>query len=450
MLLMKKYLLLLLLACSFTAHSYSQAATALNFDGINDVVSVAVKPALNISSAITLEAWIKPIKITGVQDVICKSSSSANNGYIFPRTPNGWTSIDFLLNFNGFGFRTLSVPYGKSKANQWHHVAATYDGFKMRTYIDGVLAGEFSFAGTITVNNNPLTLGGHPGFPSECYGGDIDEARIWNRALTQCEITNNMNCEPNPSLQNGLAAYYRLNQGDVNAPNPGVTTVIDESGNGADGTTQNFALTGSSSNWSAGTVSSVTCPVFTPPVVSIGSAETVVPVGGTISLYADGGSSYSWTGPNGFTSTDQNPVLTGVPASAGGTYTVAITAGTCTVSLSTIVTVAQLAGGLDFDGVNDHVVIPNSPTFNTQQFTIESWIFPTGGPTAVQNVFSKSSRFISNGYKFPKTDDRWATVSFELYINNQWEILTVAIFLTRSINGATWRPRMMDFICGYT
>jgi hypothetical protein len=222
----------------------------------------------------------------------------------------------------------------RAKANQWHHVAATYDGFKMRVYIDGVLAGELSFAGTITVNNNPLTLGGHPGFPNEYYGGAIDEARIWNRALTQCEIANNMNCEVNPALQTGLAAYYRFNHGLLNLPNLGVTTVSDLSGNNCDGTLQNFGLLGLLSNWTAGNVSSTSCPVFIAPVVSVSAAQNTVPVGGDISLMASGGTAYSWTGPNGFTSTQQNPVITGVPASAGGTYTCAITAGGCVVSVS--------------------------------------------------------------------------------------------------------------------
>jgi hypothetical protein len=39
------------------------------------------------------------------------------------------------------------------------------------------------------------------------------------------------------------------------------------------------------------------------------------------------GTVFSWTGPNGFTSAQQNPVITGASASANGTYTVTVRTG---------------------------------------------------------------------------------------------------------------------------
>ncbi|UOK41304.1 MULTISPECIES: PKD-like domain-containing protein [Flavobacterium] len=48
---------------------------------------------------------------------------------------------------------------------------------------------------------------------------------------------------------------------------------------------------------------------------------------------------YSWTGPNGFTSTDQNPSIPSITAAGSGTYSVTITTSTCTTVLSTPVTV---------------------------------------------------------------------------------------------------------------
>src|SRR5690348_11614019 len=74
---------------------------ALNFDGTNDNVLINSSSSLNITTNITLEAWIYATKNSGVQNVICKSSNSSNNGYIFPRTDDGWNSFVFYLHVNG-------------------------------------------------------------------------------------------------------------------------------------------------------------------------------------------------------------------------------------------------------------------------------------------------------------------------------------------------------------
>jgi gliding motility-associated-like protein len=60
--------------------------------------------------------------------------------------------------------------------------------------------------------------------------------------------------------------------------------------------------------------------------------------GGTINLTASAiaGATYAWTGPNGFTSTQQNPVIPNATAAAGGTYSVAVTVNGCPSSPATV------------------------------------------------------------------------------------------------------------------
>lgn len=73
-------------------------------------------------------------------------------------------------------------------------------------------------------------------------------------------------------------------------------------------------------------------------------------LGGTLNLTASttsAGATYSWTGPNSFTSNQQNPSITGATAAAAGTYTVVITANGCSTTLTTTVSVGS---------------VPNAPT----------------------------------------------------------------------------------------
>ena len=228
---------------AWIASPIQYAANALSFDGIDDVVVIPAAGSLDITTAITLEAWVYPTKNSGVQNVINKSGNAANTGYIFPRTDDGWAHAVIYLHIGGW--RTLSAVY--PSLNAWHHLAATYDGATIKLYIDGVLSASQAQTGTITTNSNPLTLGNQTGF-SEYFGGSADEFRVWNVARTQAQIQAGMNTEIDPLTQTGLVSYYTANQGVAGGANTGMITVIDQTGTN-NATLTNFASSGAVSNF---------------------------------------------------------------------------------------------------------------------------------------------------------------------------------------------------------
>lgn len=231
---------------SWVASPIQFTANALSFDGADDFVEIYDTALLDITTAITLEAWVYPISNAGVQNVICKSSQTINTGYIFPRTDDGWANTSFYLHLDG-GWNVVTAAY--PSLNEWHHLAATYDGATMKIYIDGVLSASQAATGTITTNNNSLVLGDQPGY-SEVYGGAADDIRVWNTARTAAEIMNGMSRELNPSTASGLVTYFTMNQGISSGTNTGLTTVIDQMGN-QNGVLNNFSLSGASSNYVA-------------------------------------------------------------------------------------------------------------------------------------------------------------------------------------------------------
>jgi hypothetical protein len=81
------------------------------------------------------------------------------------------------------------------------------------------------------------------------------------------------------------------------------------------------------------------------------SSDSPVCDGTTLHLYASAvaGATYAWTGPNGFTSSAQNPTLANVTTAAAGTYSVTATVNGCTSAAgTTVVTVnSPPAGGAD-------------------------------------------------------------------------------------------------------
>ncbi|MBI4944760.1 MAG: PKD domain-containing protein, partial [Bacteroidetes bacterium] len=73
------------------------------------------------------------------------------------------------------------------------------------------------------------------------------------------------------------------------------------------------------------------------PVAPTAGSNSPICIGVDLSLTASStGITYSWTGPNGFTSTSQNPVISAATTDASGTYSVIATAGGCTGTAGTV------------------------------------------------------------------------------------------------------------------
>ena len=85
----------------------------------------------------------------------------------------------------------LSGPTA-NPVNAWTYVALTYDGATVRLYINGTQVASRAATGAIQTTNSPLWIGGNSPY-GEYFQGLIDEARVYNRALTQAEIQSDMN-----------------------------------------------------------------------------------------------------------------------------------------------------------------------------------------------------------------------------------------------------------------
>ncbi|MFT5885943.1 MAG: putative outer membrane repeat protein [Arcticibacterium sp.] len=91
------------------------------------------------------------------------------------------------------------------------------------------------------------------------------------------------------------------------------------------------------------TSNAITVTHYSLPIPSTGSNSPVCE-GAILNLNSSGGSSYTWVGPNSFSSESQNPNLASTPFIASGTYIVTVTdANSCTATSSVLVEVNQVA-----------------------------------------------------------------------------------------------------------
>ncbi|MEM6698397.1 MAG: LamG-like jellyroll fold domain-containing protein [Bacteroidota bacterium] len=96
--------------------------------------------------------------------------------------------------------------------NAWNHVAGTYDGTFLRTYINGKLSSEFNYGGKtgISQTNFELFLGTDLYSANDDYlNGRLDEVRIYNEALTEAEIAEIGDVSvPTVNISNTICTIY--------------------------------------------------------------------------------------------------------------------------------------------------------------------------------------------------------------------------------------------------
>jgi len=97
---------------------------------------------------------------------------------------------EFLIKKDGVAYRVNSNT--NVNDGEWHHIAATYGSGGMKLYVDGNLEGvNTEFSGELPKNDDDVWIGRNynPLNTSGYFKGNIDEVSMWNRALSQEEIS---------------------------------------------------------------------------------------------------------------------------------------------------------------------------------------------------------------------------------------------------------------------
>jgi len=225
-------------------NSLIRPGSALNFDGVNDYISIPHNNLLKPTNGITIEAWINPkdIHTTFYSEIYRKEDGNARQLLSFQ---NNGTLLSFGLGIAGV-YSELDVPISAATyEGQWIHVAATFDGSTKKIYRNGTLIGSQVVTGLIsTTGTAPAIIGSSSG-NSEFFNGSIDEFKLWDHAI---QVDLKMNCEITKP-ENGLLIYYKFNQGSAGGANGAINKILDSSGNTFDGLLLNFLLSGNNSNW---------------------------------------------------------------------------------------------------------------------------------------------------------------------------------------------------------
>lgn len=286
-------------------------ANAMNFDGVNDYISLPNGGGLNGLQTGTIEMMVK---WNGTYQV---GGPTAVYGAICGRQSNGYFSNQIIgldgpdpntahIIWRPYNWVTAGlISYGFNPHNTWHHVAVTYTNGTHKLYVDGNLVDSASVNGMMESASAPFTLGAWIGDGNSYANADLDEVRVWDTVRTKSELMTFMNCQMGLP-QNHLLHLYHFNQGNSGANNSIINMLQDEVGT-EDGVV-NAALQGPSSNWieSSPVNSLINCSTDSANTLVLDGMDDVVelnhwgsaPTTGTISFFVK--PAFDTNDPNAF------------------------------------------------------------------------------------------------------------------------------------------------------
>ncbi|HEV8345722.1 MAG TPA: N,N-dimethylformamidase beta subunit family domain-containing protein, partial [Vicinamibacterales bacterium] len=204
---------------------------AMQFDGVDDLITVADSNSLDLTSAATMMAWVKVTTQTGWRNILLKQNGGdlayalyANNNGSALGQPNGYVNVG--------GVAQSVAALDGALSGRWMHVAMTYGGGSLKIYLNGVLHRSLAVSGNMPVTSGPLWLGGNQVWLDEFFSGVMDEVRLLGVTLSESDIRTLMHTPVVPGTaapatsSTGLVASYNFDDG----------TATDKTGLGHNGT----------------------------------------------------------------------------------------------------------------------------------------------------------------------------------------------------------------------
>jgi hypothetical protein len=343
---------------------------AFHFDGINDRLRIPATESLNVGSGsgFTVEAWIKPADAFARPIFEWVDGTGGSGLHLWINQPGPGRLIANLVDTNG-GFHLVEAPLDPLEINVYHHVALTFDrGVGLaRLYLNGALVKEESVGDLIPETRYDLIIGSRPS--SAFFAGAIDEFSLYRRALGTNEIKSMYDAGSAGKCVEGAPIITAQPQNQNVHPGDAATFTVVATG----GLPISYQWRFNDSFLLGETNASLVIPGVQATNVGNYSVQVSNPAGSTLS---------------------SNAVLMILPPAqcaavasglvgwwrAEGDVIDAIGGNNGALENGATFGSGEVGQAFSFDGLNDYVMIPASPSLNVglgNGLTVETWVRPS-------------------------------------------------------------------------
>ncbi len=364
---------------------------ALYFDGSDDYVGLSNNSIPDGATEFTIEAWIKPDNLNFDGNWHAIFGRQVVPGQIESRVPSLYIKSDSnmmnaKIHLSVFEDNTLTdygfvTPTAHIIPNVWSHLAIVKEGLKFKVYVNGIFVYEVAAPNAVNI-----TGAYQMGYVDNYYAGLIDDVRFWNTSRSALEISSKMN-ETLSGTETGLVDYYTFDQGIQNGSNADLTNLYDNTASANNGTLNNFALTGATSNYVPGYFAQIT-----------GTSTILLGTSSQLSHVISGG---SWSSFDTNIATVSNSGL--VTSVAVGSSVVSYTSCGQTTTVTITVTVPPTPSISNFNNINKtyfdgsfSIAVPTSNSAGSFSYTSSNTAVATISGTTVTILGEGTSTITAN------------------------------------------------------
>lgn len=194
---------------SWQTSANCKVGTCLSFDGSSQYADISSGASFNVSN-ISVSAWVWSGVTTAELTAVSRYDNvSPQNGNWLLGHGSSASTYRFLARIGGINYQAQSGTGFSTGA--WNHIVGTYDGSVARLFVNGAERASSTISGSLAANTANVRIGNRVGNVNY-WNGRIDEARIYNRALSQTEIQAMYN-NPGKLYPQNLGGYWSMKEG---------------------------------------------------------------------------------------------------------------------------------------------------------------------------------------------------------------------------------------------